>query len=150
MSVWYGPRRRAWPLLPLTGLYALGLTLHRLSYRFGLRKPSRLPVPVLVVGNLTVGGTGKTPLVIHLARALAAQGERPGILCRGYGGRSRRWPQQVTPASDPAEVGDEPVLIAQRTGLPVAAASRIGNSLGLSAKTDLWQFMHVVAGGMAA
>lgn len=121
MSVWYGPRRRAWPLLPLTVLYALGVTLHRLPYRLGLRKPSRLPVPVLVVGNLTVGGTGKTPLVIHLARALAAQGERPGILCRGYGGRSRRWPQQVTPASDPAEVGDEPVLIAQRTGLPVAA-----------------------------
>lgn len=120
-SVWYGPRRRAWPLLPLSALYALGVALHRLSYRLGLRPVTRLPVPVIVVGNLTVGGTGKTPLVIHLARALAAQGERPGILCRGYGGQARQWPQRVTPASDPEQVGDEPVLIAQRTGLPVAA-----------------------------
>ncbi|MFZ5532430.1 MAG: tetraacyldisaccharide 4'-kinase [Pseudomonadota bacterium] len=120
-SIWYGPPRCAWPLWPLSGLYALGAALHRLPYRLGWRKAARLPVPVIVVGNLTVGGTGKTPLVIHLARALAAQGERPGILCRGYGGRVRRWPQRVTPASDPVEVGDEPVLIAQRTGLPVAA-----------------------------
>lgn len=121
VSVWYGPRRRAWPLVPLSGLYALAVALHRLPFRLGLRKAARLPVPVIVVGNLTVGGTGKTPLVIHLARALAAQGERPGILCRGYGGRAHTWPQRVVPASDPVEVGDEPVLIAQRTGLPVAA-----------------------------
>ena len=120
-ALWYGPRRRAWPLLPLSWLYALGVMLHRLPYRLGLRKVIRLPVPVVVIGNLTVGGTGKTPLIIHLAHVLAAQGERPGILCRGYGGHARRWPQRVTPASDPVEVGDEPVLIARRTGLPVAA-----------------------------
>jgi tetraacyldisaccharide 4'-kinase len=80
-----------------------------------------LPVPVVVVGNITVGGTGKTPLVIHLAQRLAAVGERPGILCRGYGGASAHWPRQVTPESDPREVGDEPVLIARRSGLPVVA-----------------------------
>ena len=123
MSVWYGPPRRAWPLWPLSGLYALAAALHRLPYRLGWRKVARLPVPVIVVGNLTVGGTGKTPLVIHLARALAAQGERPGILCRGYGGRARQWPQRVRPDSDPVEVGDEPVLIAQRTGAPVLVST---------------------------
>lgn len=121
LALWYGPRWRALPLLPLSGVYALGRALHGLPYRLGLRSPVRLPVPVIVVGNITVGGTGKTPLVIHLAQILAEAGEAPGILCRGYGGRSGQWPQRVTAHSDPRVVGDEPVLIAQRIQLPVAA-----------------------------
>lgn len=80
-----------------------------------------LPVPVVVVGNLTVGGTGKTPLVVWLAKQLAARGWSPGIVCRGYGGAAKTWPQRVEPHSAPALVGDEPVLIAARTGRPVYA-----------------------------
>ncbi|PWG63229.1 tetraacyldisaccharide 4'-kinase [Sediminicurvatus halobius] len=81
----------------------------------------RAPVPVLVVGNLFVGGSGKTPLVIWLVERARALGHQPGVVLRGYGGRARDWPRGVTPASDPAEVGDEAVLIARRTGAPVAA-----------------------------
>jgi tetraacyldisaccharide 4'-kinase len=121
LGLWYGPPWRVWPLLPLSAFYAFAVAVRAAPYRFGWRHPVRLPVPVVVVGNITVGGTGKTPLVIHLAQRLAAVGERPGILCRGYGGTSAHWPQQVTPGSDPREVGDEPVLIARRSGLPVAA-----------------------------
>ncbi len=124
--LWYGPRgprewALAWALAPLEGLFRAGSALRREAYRRGWRRQVRLPVPVVVVGNLSVGGTGKTPLVAALAGELAAVGRRPGILTRGYGGRAQRWPQAVGPGTDPALVGDEPVLLARRTGLPVAA-----------------------------
>ena len=108
-------------LLPLSWLYCLLVGARRLAYRCGVLRTQRLPVPVIVVGNLTVGGTGKTPLVIWLADLLRAQGWRPGIITRGYGGRQRHWPVHVTPDSDPVRVGDEPVLLARRSGCPVAA-----------------------------
>ncbi|MBI3171146.1 MAG: tetraacyldisaccharide 4'-kinase, partial [Hydrocarboniphaga effusa] len=79
----------------------------------------RLPVPVIVVGNIVVGGTGKTPFVIWLVQRLREWGWKPGVISRGYGGRSPTWSRKVTAASDPAEVGDEPVLIARRTGCPM-------------------------------
>lgn len=87
-------------------------------YRVGLLAPERLPVPVVVVGNLTVGGTGKTPLVIHLARTLRERGRHPGIISRGYRGGARG-PLAVAAESDPAEAGDEPLLLARRGGCPV-------------------------------
>jgi tetraacyldisaccharide 4'-kinase len=76
---------------------------------------------VIVAGNLTVGGTGKTPLVLWLAGFLRRQGRRPGIVTRGYGGGGTEWPRLVTADSDPFEVGDEPVLLARRSGCPVVA-----------------------------
>ncbi len=108
-------------LLPLSWLYCLLVGARRLAYRSGVLRTQRLPVPVIVVGNLTVGGTGKTPLVIWLADLMRAHGWRPGIVTRGYGGRQTHWPVPVTPDSDPALVGDEPVLLARRSGCPVAA-----------------------------
>lgn len=108
-------------LLPLAALYRGAVRARRELYRRGARASVRLPVPVIVVGNLTVGGTGKTPLTLWIARALQAHGWRPGIVTRGYKGRARRWPQIVTPLSDPAVVGDEPVLLARRSGVPVVA-----------------------------
>jgi tetraacyldisaccharide 4'-kinase len=108
-------------LAPLAGLYCFAVGLRRAAYRYGLFKSACLPVPVIVVGNLTVGGTGKTPFVIWLARFLAAHGRRPGIVTRGYGGRARDWPQRVRADSDPRLVGDEPVLIARQAGCPVYA-----------------------------
>ena len=89
----------------------------------GLFATHGVPRPVVVIGNLTVGGTGKTPLVIALARALAEEGLRPGIVSRGYGGRARR-ARRVRPADSAAEVGDEPLLIARASGLPVAVGRR--------------------------
>lgn len=118
-NLWY---RQASPpgwLLPLEGLYKRAVELRRQAYREGRKQTERLPVPVIVVGNLTVGGTGKTPLTIWLAGFLKAHGFRPGIVSRGYGGTARPAPLAVTPHSDPREAGDEPLLIARRTGCPI-------------------------------
>ena len=106
-------------LLPLSLLFRGLVALRRLGYRAGLLGTRRFPVPVLVVGNISVGGTGKTPLVIWLAAHLRRQGWHPGLVSRGYGGRAHAWPQQVRPDSDPASVGDEAVMLATRTGCPM-------------------------------
>jgi len=94
--------------------------LRRTLYRRGVLASTRVGVPVVVVGNITVGGTGKTPLVIALASALAEQGRRPGIVSRGYGAAADA-PRAVTPGDDPTEVGDEPLLLAA-SGVPVVVA----------------------------
>lgn len=106
-------------LRPLAGLFALAAASRRGLYAAGLRRQRRLAVPILVVGNLTVGGSGKTPLVEHLVAALVAAGWSPGIVSRGYRG-VRSEARRVPPAADPADYGDEPVLLAAHTGRPVA------------------------------
>jgi tetraacyldisaccharide 4'-kinase len=117
--LWFDGRVAALPLLPLAALFWLVSTLRRFAYRWGALKSERLPVPVVVVGNLTVGGAGKTPLVIWLVRHLAERGLRVGVLSRGYGGKVRAFPVEVTRSTDPLLVGDEPVLIARRAACPV-------------------------------
>jgi len=92
-----------------------------MAYQRELLKTVELPVPVVVVGNVSVGGTGKTPFVIWLAAQLQQRHLRVGIVTRGYRGRAADWPRLVGADSDPREVGDEPVLLARRTGCPVAA-----------------------------
>jgi tetraacyldisaccharide 4'-kinase len=96
----------------------LAVFLRRAGYALRLLKSVRVPVPVIVIGNLTVGGSGKTPLAIHVAERLRTQGWSPVIVSRGYGGAATA-PRSVTLASDPGEVGDEPVLMARRSGCPV-------------------------------
>ena len=118
--IWSSRNGFSQTLRPLSWLFCAAANLRRLLYRLRILPSRRLPVPVIVVGNLTVGGTGKTPLVIVLARLLREHGYRPGIVSRGYGGRARNWPQQVRPDSDPVMVGDEPILIARQTGCPMA------------------------------
>ena len=115
-----------WPLLlvPFALIYCLVVRLRRVLYRTGVLPSHRLPVPVVIVGNLTVGGTGKTPMVAWLAGFLQMAGYRPGIVTRGYRGRSRHWPQRVQPDSDPCMVGDEAVLLAGLCDCPVAVAPR--------------------------
>lgn len=117
---WYSLNPVALLLLPLSWLFRAVVALRRAAYHHGWLPSERLPVPVVVVGNITVGGSGKTPLVIWLAQFLRAQGYRPGIISRGYGGLAAQWPQAVDAQSDPRLVGDEPVLIAQRSGCPMA------------------------------
>jgi tetraacyldisaccharide 4'-kinase len=110
--LWYSGARPWW-LAPLSFLYGAIMGLRGFLYRIGLRHRTRLPVPVVVIGNLTVGGTGKTPLVAWLATHLAACGLRVAIVSRGYGGRARGV-TRVTLHSRPSEVGDEPLLLARR------------------------------------
>lgn len=104
-----------WPLSLLFGALAL---LRRALYRFGWKQSERLPVPVVVVGNIFVGGTGKTPLAIWLVQALRQAGYRPGVISRGYGA-SADGVVEVTSTSQASMVGDEPLLIAERTACPV-------------------------------
>ncbi|MFE8032407.1 tetraacyldisaccharide 4'-kinase [Thiohalocapsa marina] len=121
-DIWYGRRHPlARLLLPLSWLYDAIVRVRRRAYLKGWLTSERLPAPVVMVGNLTVGGTGKTPLVLRLVELLRAQGWTPAIITRGYGGRAEHWPQRVTPASDPDRVGDEPVLLARRSGCIVVA-----------------------------
>lgn len=119
--MWYRNTPLGLVLAPLGWLYCAVAMLRLAAYRFGILSVGRVGVPVIVVGNISVGGTGKTPLVIWIADFLKAHGLRPGIVSRGYRGRAENWPQQVRPDSDPVMVGDEPVLLARSTRCPVAA-----------------------------
>lgn len=123
-SYWTKKNFVAGLLLPLAWLFTALAWLRRVAYRLGVFKVTRLAVPVIVIGNITVGGTGKTPLTMWLVERLRAAGFTPGVVSRGYGGRATRWPQWVTADSDPGQVGDEPVLIAQHVACPVAVAPR--------------------------
>lgn len=118
---WYTDRALWWAV-PASWLFRGLVATRRWAYRRGISKTHSVPVPVIVVGNISVGGTGKTPLVTWLVKLLKKAGYRPGIISRGYGGQAQRWPQQVRPDSDPQMVGDEPVMLAQRCDCPVVAA----------------------------
>jgi len=119
-DLWYGKHILSLLLAPLGWFYAGVMLLRRMAYASGILPVQRVSVPVIVVGNISVGGTGKTPLIIWLTDFLKKQGYKPGVISRGYGGTTKEWPQQVRPDSNPLLAGDEPVLIAQRTGVPVA------------------------------
>jgi len=106
-------------LVPLSGLFGAGTKLRRWLYAKNIRAAVRLSRPVVVVGNLSVGGTGKTPVVCWLVERLQELGYRPGVVTRGYGG-SNRAPHLVRESDDAAAVGDEPLLLARRTRAPVA------------------------------
>ncbi|MCS5448578.1 tetraacyldisaccharide 4'-kinase [Enterobacter huaxiensis] len=120
--IWSGESPLWRLLLPLSWLYGLASGVIRLLYRLGVKRAWRAPVPVVVVGNLTAGGNGKTPVVIWLVEQLQKRGIRPGVVSRGYGGKAAQYPLLLTPETTTAEAGDEPVLIYQRTGAPVAVS----------------------------
>jgi tetraacyldisaccharide 4'-kinase len=133
-AIWYASTPPPWPLRVLSHLFALIVRLRRAAYARGVCVSRRMARAVIVVGNLTVGGSGKTPLVIWLAQRLGERGHRPGVVLRGYGGAAAtgRVPCLVTPDSDAAVVGDEALLLRLRTGVPVvvgrdrvAAAERL-------------------------
>ncbi len=135
--IWYDRHPLALLLWPASIVFRLLSTLRRWGYRSGLLTTEYPGVPVIVVGNIAVGGTGKTPLVIALAERLRQAGYRPGIISRGYRGKARHWPQQVRPDSDPVMVGDEAVLLAQRSGCPVAVGpDRVATARALLTASD--------------
>ena len=117
-QVWYKDARPPWLLLPLEALFGAVSGLRRWSYSANVRTATRLACPVVVIGNLSVGGTGKTPLVCWLVEQLRECRLRPGIVTRGYGG-ANRVPRRVQESDDAALVGDEPLLLARRTHVPV-------------------------------
>ena len=122
--IWSGESLLWLLLLPLSWLYGLVSGVIRLLYRLGLKRAWRAPVPVVVVGNLTAGGNGKTPVVVWLVEQLQQRGLRPGVVSRGYGGKAAHYPLLLTSDTTTVEAGDEPVLIYQRTGAPVAVSPR--------------------------
>ncbi len=117
--IWYERASPPWWLIPPSLLYGAAAGTRRFLYAHRLRRAARLPCPVVVVGNLSVGGTGKTPLVCWLVAHLIERGYRPGIVTRGYGGSSRDV-RRIAASDDPNVVGDESILLARRTGAPVA------------------------------
>lgn len=116
---WYKKSFYLYLLFPITVIYALLSALRRAGYRLGLFRRYKAPVPVVVVGNINVGGTGKTPLVIALVKALQTAGMKPGIISRGYGSKAPVYPYHIQPDDNPEHSGDEPLLLALRTGVPV-------------------------------
>jgi tetraacyldisaccharide 4'-kinase len=120
-EIWYGGRRPGAMLVLLSGLFGAVSALRRWLFRLGLLKSIRLPVSVIVVGNITVGGTGKTPLVIALVDALRERGWKPGVVSRGFAGSAKNI-VRVDAQSDPAFVGDEARLIFDATQAPVVIA----------------------------
>ncbi len=118
VGAWYRGAWWLWLLRPLELLFRIATGARRTLYRRGVFRVYHPARPVVVVGNITVGGTGKTPVVMALVEALQAAGLRPGVVSRGYGARAGRFPHRVDAWSDAAECGDEPLLIFHRTGCP--------------------------------
>ena len=118
-ALWYGKSPLTWLLLPFAGLFSFVVGIRRRAYRAGWLRVHRLSVPVIVVGNLTTGGTGKTPVTGWLVEFCRAAGWRPGIVSRGYGGQPFLEPRLVSPGDDALVVGDEPLLLRRQTGAPV-------------------------------
>ncbi len=116
---WYGGGQVGVMAKAGAGLFARLVTIRKKLYASGVLKTHRLKVPVIVVGNITAGGGGKTPMVIWLVNHLKSLGYKPGVVSRGYGGKRKVEPMFVTPNANPAASGDEPLLVAKKTQLPV-------------------------------
>ncbi|MCD9551262.1 tetraacyldisaccharide 4'-kinase [Photobacterium carnosum] len=127
-----------WPLLwPLSQLFGMISRRKRQQYVDGKKVAYRAPVPVVIVGNITAGGNGKTPVVIWLVEQLLAQGLKPGVVSRGYGGKAPYYPYFVESDTSTDLAGDEPVLIRRRTGVPVAVAPVRSEAVKLLLKHDI-------------
>jgi tetraacyldisaccharide 4'-kinase len=126
-KVWFNGHAAKWLLvpllLPLSALFWLLSAMRRLSFTLGLSKSTKVNKPVIVVGNIGVGGNGKTPMVIHLVELTRSLGLTPGVISRGYGGEAPHYPYLVTSTSTALEAGDEPILIQQRCQVAIAVGS---------------------------
>lgn len=117
--LWYEKSAFAWVLWPFAFIFRILVAVRVRAYRLGLFSQKEVPVPVIVVGNITVGGAGKTPMVAWLTERLIESGRVPGIVSRGYGAVRQPRPVMVAAKSDYREVGDEPLVLARRTGAPI-------------------------------
>jgi tetraacyldisaccharide 4'-kinase len=134
-ELWYSEPARPSLLQPLAWAYGAALGLRRRAYCSGWLRTHSAGKPVVVVGNLTVGGTGKTPLTIWLARELSARGLRVGIVSRGYGGTGSTSPRLVDAQGQWRDFGDEALILARRSGCPtVVAVDRVAAARTLAAR----------------
>ncbi|MDD0823577.1 tetraacyldisaccharide 4'-kinase [Mannheimia sp. AT1] len=131
MKLWQTKSWLTWLLSPLSFLFLLVTKIRHWLYQKNILKSYRAPVPVLIVGNLSVGGNGKTPVVIWLVEQLQKKGIKVGVISRGYGGKNKQYPQLVTQTSSAEIMGDEPVLIVQRTNVPLAISPNRQQSIEL-------------------
>lgn len=122
-NLWYQEKMVWWPLIPLSTIYKWAIKFRKMLYDKGILVKEKFDVPVIIVGNITVGGTGKTPLVIYIAEFLKKQGFKPGIVSRGYKGNHRK-PTVVISKSDPKIVGDEAIVIVQHTNCPMVVGKK--------------------------
>ena len=126
-KVWFQGHVAKWllvPLLfPLTVMFAIISFLRRLAYQVGLLQRINISVPIVVVGNIGIGGNGKTPTTLYLVEKLTEQGLKVGVVSRGYGSKAPHYPYQVSDESNAEQAGDEPLLIFKRTGVPVVIGS---------------------------
>jgi tetraacyldisaccharide 4'-kinase len=118
VKFWYRRGPLAWVLWPASIVFGIAVRVRRILYKLRLLRSGHSGLPVIVVGNLTVGGSGKTPLVLWIAEFLKSKGWSPAIVASGYGGKSDA-PRAATVAAEPAEVGDEPIVLSRRSGCPV-------------------------------
>ncbi|URJ23440.1 tetraacyldisaccharide 4'-kinase [Blochmannia endosymbiont of Camponotus sp. C-003] len=123
-------------LLPFSWLYGLISTLNRISYQCGWRKVYRFSVPIIIIGNLTIGGNGKTPMVLWLVEQLKRRGWKVGVISRGYKGKSNSYPIIIDTNSHSEECGDEPMLIWKRTGVSVAVAPKRADAVAALLSTQ--------------
>ena len=129
-KLWYAPRWYHWAviivLLPFTLLFVLLSAVRRWLFQWGLKASVKVNVPVIVVGNISVGGNGKTPLVVFIAQLLTDKGYRPSVLTRGYGAKSMAYSLSVEATSQVQEVGDEPMLMRQHILCPLVVDPKRG------------------------
>lgn len=129
---WYRPFGISWLLFPLSLLFWLISSLRKYAYQSGVLNQPAMTTPVIVIGNITVGGNGKTPMVIWLCDFLKAKGKKVVVISRGYGGYSSFYPLIVKQDTSPSQAGDEPVLIFKRCGVPVIVGPNRAQSIELA------------------
>ena len=129
INSWNQPNFLTILLWPLSLLYRGLFAIRRQLYKLGALNRYTAPVPVIVVGNITVGGTGKSPLVIYLVEQLRNAGYKPGVVSRGYGSAAQHYPYSVTSTSSVLEAGDEPLMIVKRTQVPMVIGSDRGAAI---------------------
>ncbi len=134
IRAWYNPHPIKW-LIPISWLFSLVILMRRFLYRIHLIKQHSFSVPVIIVGNISVGGNGKTPCVIALTHYLRQRGMQPGIVSRGYGGSKNKIPHTVQLTDTASDVGDEALLLKQRCQCPVVIAKKRADAVDHLLKT---------------
>lgn len=127
--IWFSSSLYYIILIPFSWLYGLVSMFNRMSYQYGWRKVYRFSIPIVIIGNLTIGGNGKTPMVIWLVERLKSHGWKVGVISRGYKGKSNYYPIVLDATSSSNECGDEPILIQRRTGALVAVSPKRANAI---------------------
>ncbi|CAL1329394.1 tetraacyldisaccharide 4'-kinase [Candidatus Providencia siddallii] len=123
-QIWFNKSWLYILLIPLSFLYELIIFLKKISYKIKLLRSWKSPIPVIIVGNITIGGNGKTPVVIWLVESLKKEGYKVGVISRGYKGKTKKYPLIVDSNTTTQTAGDEPILIFQRTKVPIAVAPK--------------------------